>query len=87
MATEIDFNSYMLHADGFKVYTIPSSIRVLVRDQNNLWFMAQRKDNAQFSPIPREGRVTVFGSLSYIEDLCERFASSEAALATKPWEC
>jgi len=84
--TTIDLNSYQLFDGGYRVYTIPSSPRVLCRDPDCMWFMAQ-KDGVQFTPVYWERKVLTVGSIQSIASLCQKFASSEAALAAKPWEC
>ena len=84
---EIDFNSYQLFDGGYRVYTIPSSPRVLCRTPDCMWFMAQKKDGLQFTPVYWERRVLTVGSIKSIASLCQKFASHEAALAAKPWEC
>jgi hypothetical protein len=85
--TEIDFNNYQLFNGGYRVYTIPSSSRVLCRDPDCMWFMAQHRDGLQFTPVTWEQKVLTVGSIQSIASLCQKFASSEAALAAKPWEC
>jgi len=87
MTTEIDLNSYQLFDGGFKVFTLPNSPRVLVQAPDNLWFMAQKRDGVQFTPVYWERKVLTTGSIQSISGLCQKFASSEAALAAKPWVC
>ena len=87
MATEINLNDYQLFDGGFKVFTLPDSPRVLVQTPDNLWFKAQKRSGTQFSTVPRSGCVTVFGSLYYIQDLCVRYTTHDAALGARPWEC
>ena len=85
--TTIDLNSYQLFNGGFKVYSLSPSARVLVQDPNGLWFMAQKKDGLQFSPVYGERKVLTVGSLQSISGLCRKFDTREAALAARPWEC
>ena len=82
--TTIDLDSYQLFSGGFKVYSLAPSVRVLVQDPNGLWFMAQKKDGLQFSPIYLSMAV---GSLTYINDMCKRFNTPEAALSARPGDC
>ena len=85
--TTIDLDSYQLFSGGFKVFNIPNSPRVLVRDLHGLWFKAERKDGTQFSPVYNGQKTIAVGSLSYIQDLCQRFTTPEIALAAAPWLC
>ena len=83
----IDPNSYQLFNGGFKVYSLAPSVRVLVQDPNDLWFIAQKRDEMQFSPVYWERKVLTVGSIQSIAGLCRKFDTREAALAARPWEC
>lgn len=83
----IDPNSYQLFSSGFKVYSLERTVRVLVQDPDNLWFMAQKRDGVQFSPVYWERKVLTVGSIQSIAGLCRKFDTREAALAARPWEC